>query len=89
VEPQTGEEFPSLEYSNFRLRAFALAEGFDIMRYSGGSVGALSYRFRYFYYGTITKNNRKLEDHMEVDKEGNITSNRKRNIIKIRQLNYP
>jgi hypothetical protein len=31
LEPQTGEEFDSLEHCNRRLRTFALAKGFDIV----------------------------------------------------------
>ena len=75
-EPQTGEEFNSLEHCNRRLRAFALAEGFDIVRYSRGTRVAPAYRFRCFFHGTETENSRKLEDRVEVDKKGNITSRR-------------
>lgn len=46
--PETGEEFVSLEACNYRLRAFALAEGFDIVRNGRGTAAAPSYRFRCF-----------------------------------------
>lgn len=50
---------------------------------------APSYRFTCFYHGVTSQNNRKLEDRVEVDKEGNITSDRKRGATKVRQLNCP
>ena len=80
-EPQTGEEFDSLEHCNRRLRAFALAEGFDIVRHGGGTGAAPAYRFRCFFHGTETKNTRKLEDRVEIDEEGNITNRRQRDNI--------
>jgi hypothetical protein len=39
LPPQTGEIFASKEECNRRLRAFALAEGFDIVRNGGGTGG--------------------------------------------------
>src|SRR5437764_1047237 len=89
LQPQTGEEFDSLDHCNSRLRAFALAKGFDIVRNGGGTKDAPSYRFRCFYHGITTQNNRKLEDRVEVDKEGNITSRRKRDATNVRQLDCP
>ena len=84
LQPQTGEEFDSLDYYNRRLRAFALAKGFDIIRNGRGTKNAPSYRFRYFYYGITTKNNRKLKDRVEANKKKNINSKRKRNTTNIR-----
>jgi hypothetical protein len=89
VQPQTGEEFPSLAACNDRLRAHALAEGFDIVRHGGGTGAAPAYRFRCFFYGTKTKNTRNLKDRIEVNEEGNITSKRQRKVSNIRQLNCP
>jgi hypothetical protein len=85
-EPQTGEEFDSLEHCNRRLRAFALAEGFNIMRYGGGTGAALAYWFRCFFHSTETKNTRKLEDRVEVNEEENITSKCQRKVSNVRQL---
>jgi hypothetical protein len=87
--PQTGEEFPSLAACNDRLRVYALAEGFDIVRHGGGTGAAPAYRFRCFFHGTKTKNTRKLEDRVEVNEEGNITSRRQREVSNIRQLYCP
>ena len=39
LKPQTGEEFTSLDACNYRLRAFALVEGFDIVSNGGGTKG--------------------------------------------------
>jgi hypothetical protein len=88
-EPQTGEEFDSLEHCNRRLQAFALAEGFDIVRHGGGTRAAPAYRFRCFFHSIKTKNTRKLEDRVEVDEEGNITSRRQREVSNVRQLDCP
>ena len=43
LQPQTGEEFNSLDHYNCRLRAFALAKGFDIICNGGGIKDTLSY----------------------------------------------
>jgi hypothetical protein len=59
------EEFDSLEHYNRWLRAFALAEGFDIVRHGGGTEAAPAYRFRCFFHGTKTKNTRKLEGRVK------------------------
>ena len=85
-EPQTGEEFDSLEHCNRRLRAFALAQGFDIVRHGGGTKAAPAYRFKCFYHGVATQNNRGLEDRVEVDEKGLITSRRQRNATNVKQL---
>ena len=58
------------------------------MRYSRGIKAAPAYRFKYFYHGVTTQNNRGLEDRVEVDKEGYITNRRQRNAINVKQLNY-
>ena len=60
-----GELFEGLEECNRRLRGYALAEGFDIVRYRGGTKALLSYRFKYIFYDNIIQNYRKLEDFIE------------------------
>lgn len=89
LAPQTDEIFDNLEHCNRRLRAFALAEGFDIVRNGGGTGAAPAYRFLCYYHGTHTKNNRKLEARVEKDKEGKITSKRQRQATNVRQLDCP
>jgi hypothetical protein len=86
LPPQSGEIFENLEDCNRRLRAFALATGFDIVRKGGGSKALPSWRFFCFYHGTETRNDRKLEARVEADEEGNITSRRQRGSTNVQQL---
>ena len=88
LPPQSGEIFENLEHYNRRLRAFALATGFDIIRKGGSSKALPSWRFFYFYYSTETRNDRKLEARIKTDKKGNITNKRQRGSINVKQLDY-
>ena len=76
LPPNTGEIFASKELCNSRLRAFALAEGFDIVRNGGGTIANPAWRFRCYHHRTATRNHRKLEDRVEKNTEGKITSKR-------------
>ena len=87
-EPQSGELFDSLEQCNRRLRGYAFAEGFDIIRQGGGTKANPSWRFFCVYHGERTRNTRKLEDEVEKDEAGNITSKRQREQTTVRQLGY-
>jgi hypothetical protein len=76
LTPCSGELFEGLEDCNRRLRGYALAEGFDIVRHGGGTKVLPSYRFKYIFHGNTTQNHRKLEDYIEKDSNGKITSRR-------------
>ena len=89
LEPETGEEFDDLDHCNCRMRGHALANGYDIVRKGGGTKANPTYRFRCIFHGTETKNSRKLEDHVEYDDEGKITTKRQRERTNVRQLNCP
>jgi hypothetical protein len=89
LPPSTGEVFESLEHCNRRLRGYALAEGFDIVRHGGGTKASPSYRFKCIFHGISTQNNRKLEDRVERDSEGQIVSNRRKETTNVRQLQCP
>ena len=89
LPPQTGEVFDNLGHCNERLRGYALAEGRDIVRNGGGTKTNPSYRFRCIFHGGKTQNNRKLEDRVEYNDEGKITSKRQRNGTNVRQLQCP
>ena len=84
---QSGEIFENLEHCNRRLRAFAFATGFDIVRKGGGTKALLSWRFFCFYHGTETRNDRKLEVCVEADEKGNIINRRQCDFTNIQQLN--
>jgi hypothetical protein len=86
LAPCSGELFDSLGHCNRRLRGWALAEGFDIVRNGGGTKAAPSYRFRCIFHSSKTQNNRKLEDIVERDSEGKIVSKRKKEVTNVRQL---
>ena len=84
LPPCSGERYQGLEDCNRRLRGYALAEGFDIVRQGGGTKANPSYRFKCLFHGSNTQNHRKLEDRVEKDSEGQITSKRRREVINIR-----
>jgi hypothetical protein len=89
LPPCSGEIFESLEACNRRLRGYALAEGFDIVRKGGGTKTNPSYRFRCIFHGSTTQNNRKLEEFVEKDSDGKIVSKRQREATSVRQLQCP
>jgi hypothetical protein len=89
LSPCSGEIFESLEDCNRRLRGYALAEGFDIVRHGGGTKALPSYRFKCIFHGSTTQNHRKLEDHVKKDAEGKIVSKRQKEATNVRQLQCP
>ena len=76
LPPCSGELFGSLDKYNNRLRGYALAEDFDIIKHGGGTKSTPSKRFKCIFYGSNARNYRKLEDRVERDLEGKITSKR-------------
>jgi hypothetical protein len=76
LPPRSGQLFESLDSCKRRLRGFALAGGFDIVRKGGGTKANPSYRFRCIFHGSETRNDRKLEVIVQRDSEGTITSRR-------------
>jgi hypothetical protein len=87
LPPQSGEIFDSISHCERRLRAYAMAQGFDIASTGGGTRAAPGCRFQCSYHGDIIKNWRHLEDHIEKDKECKVTSKRQREGIIVGQLN--
>jgi hypothetical protein len=82
--PQSGEEFESKIDCEKRLRGFALAEGFDIVRNGGGTKAFPASSFSCVFHGYKSRNTRKLEDRVEKDKEGLILSRRKKENTQVR-----
>jgi hypothetical protein len=76
LHPKTGEVFDNLDHYNRRLRGYALAEGFDIVRKGGGSKSNPAWQFYCVHHGEATRNYRKLEDRVARDEKGSITSRR-------------
>jgi hypothetical protein len=86
LPPRSGEIFANLDDCNSRLRGYALAEGFDVVRHGGGTKLNPGCRYKYIFHGINTQNHRKLEDHVGKDSEGRITSKRQRDATSVRQL---
>jgi hypothetical protein len=86
LPPRSGEIFANLDDCNSRLRGYALAEGFDVVRHGGGTKLNPGCRYKCIFHGINTQNHRKLEDHVGKDSEGRITSKRQRDATSVRQL---
>jgi hypothetical protein len=76
LPPCSGELFEGLEDYNRRLRGYALAEGFDIVRHGGDTKVLLRYTFKCIFYDNTTQNHRKLEDYIKRDSKENIINRR-------------
>jgi hypothetical protein len=87
LPPQTGEIFDSIASCERRIRGYSMAQGFDIVFTGGGTRVASGARFECCYHGDTTRNWRHLEDHVEKDEEGKVTSERQREGITVSQLN--
>jgi hypothetical protein len=72
--PRSGEVFDSLDTCSHRLRGFALAEGFDLVRKGGSTKANPGYRFRCVFHCSEIRNDRKLEDRVKKDSDGQIVS---------------
>jgi len=76
LPPQNDEVFDSFDHRFARLQAYALGQGFAIIK--GKSWSAAPQR-QYFciHHGSKTRNDRRLEEVVERDSEGEITSRRR------------
>jgi hypothetical protein len=88
LPPALSEIFDSLDDCITRPRGFSLAEGFDVMKHGGGIKQVPGSRYKCIFHGSYTQNHRKLEDYIERDSAGKISSRRKRDAINVRQLQY-
>jgi hypothetical protein len=87
--PVTGEQFPSLAVAKERLLVFSLVEGFMSVITSGGDARFPAKILKCFHHGITTRNWRELEEHVEKNDAGHITSQRKREGTSARQTNCP
>ena len=76
--PFTDEMVANLAEGERRLRAYAVANGFDVVRTGGGSSRTPACLFKCIHHGHKTANKRKLEDRIERYDEGKIISRRQR-----------
>ena len=84
-EPKNGEVFIDIGEAERRLRCFALATGFDIVRTAGGTKLVPGASFACYHHGEKSRNDRGLEDRVVRDEEGNIVSKRQRESTSVRQ----
>ena len=77
--PVTGEVFGSKAECKARLQGFALSQGFAVVVSKSSQDGTPRTEFLYIHHGIETRNYRRLEDEVEKDSEGKITTKRQRN----------
>ena len=78
LQPCTGETFDSPVNALRRLNGYALSQGFAVVRTSGSEYSKKPYlMMQCVHHGKRTKNVRNLEDHVERDDKGVITTKRK------------
>ncbi|ERF72701.1 hypothetical protein EPUS_04754 [Endocarpon pusillum Z07020] len=77
--------FDNIELCTARLQDWALSQGFAIVRRSGSEKKRAI--FLCIHHGAASKNTRQLEDHVERDDEGKITSRRKQESTSINARN--
>ena len=77
-DPATSEEVANLAEGERRLRAFAVAKGFDVGRTGGGSSKVPACLFKCIHHGFKTANKRGLDGRVVRDGEGKIISRHRR-----------
>ena len=83
--PVTGEVFSSIDDCQTRLIAYSLSQGFDIVKTHSATKPTPGCTFACVFHGEETRNWRQLKKMVERNKEGDITSNRQRNLTSVRQ----
>jgi len=84
-DPTVGEVFDSRKDAETRLQLFSLVQGFDVVCRGGGSGTQLGQEIRCIHHSQVARNDRGLEDRVTHDREGNITSQRRRQGTNVRQ----
>lgn len=82
-EPATGEVFSGVEECERRLNAYALSQGFMVVKSHSTKTPIPSTTFSCIHYGKATRNTRILPSVVERDEEGVIIGERKRNHINV------
>ncbi len=82
--PVTNEVFSSIDECEERLIAFALSQGFDIVKVNCDKGRGIA-NFKCLFHGQETRNWRQLENTVERDDQGTITSTRRRNYTVVHQ----
>ena len=85
LPPQQGEVFETAKACFRRLQAYALSHGFAVVTITSKKTRA---QFANIHYSAVTKNWRKLKDHIKKNKDNNIMSKRKREDTSSNARNY-
>ena len=89
-EPEAGEVFGDVDLCQERLQGWALSQGFAIARLSGSMKQVRPrFYFRCIHHGKETANTRNLEEHVDRNKEGKITTRRQRESTNINARDCP
>ena len=89
-EPANGEIFDNVELCRERLQGFAFSQGFAIVQTSGTmKMTRPRFYFRCIHHGAATANWRKLDEHVERDEDGVITSHRTQEATNINARDCP
>jgi hypothetical protein len=87
-QPANGEVFENVDLCQDRLQGFAFSAGFAIVKASGSMKQAQPrFYFRCIHHGKSMRNYRQLEEHMERNEEGEITTRRKQEATTINARN--
>lgn len=89
-EPIAGEVFDNVDLCRERLQGFAFAQGFAVVQTSGSIKQARPrFDFQCIHHRDSTRNNRKLEEHIQRDKEKQITTRRTQEATNINARSCP
>ena len=83
-EPVTGEVFETAEECQERLLVYSMSQGFDIVKGGGGKPSHPGFNFHCVFHGHGTRNWRGLEEQVERDEDGLITTTRQRDLTHVR-----
>ncbi|KAF7502294.1 hypothetical protein GJ744_006162 [Endocarpon pusillum] len=89
-EPANGEVFENVDLCRERLQGFAFTQGFAIVQTSGSMTQQRPrFYFQCIHYRRKTRNTRDLEEHVERDENGEITTRRKQEATNINARDCP
>jgi hypothetical protein len=80
---KTGDIFEDIVICQRRLQGFSFVEGFAVVTASGGTMACPGRVLKCIFRSLKTQNYCELEDIIEKDKEGKITSQRKREVTTV------
>jgi hypothetical protein len=79
--PATGKAFESKASCKVRLQDFALGQGFAVVIGKSNKDSTPKVEFLYIHYGCVSRNDRGLEEEVQKNSSGTITSKRQHDNI--------